>query len=400
MITLSSLQHLRLPILPLGILFAFAIQSASADDGDTLGSATAISPGTINRTLTTDDIDWFRFTVANTGLVVIYTEGFVNLDGDLYNQSGLRVRFAATGGADNNFRMAETLQAGTYYLKVQAGINYNQTGDYSLTLRTQETAPLITGSRFFGSLTRGAVNFYSIPVEQVGLFEVYTTGSTNTVGQLYNQVGEKVSGGFNNTSGAGLNFHISISPFQPGNYLLVVHEDYKAAGDYEGFILRPKLAEHLTETPLDRNLDPLGDVDHFYFDVPEYGEVRMWSEGSTTDTQCQLYNAVGVKQNGGYHNNASGTLNFDLRRNLQPGRYFLKVWGDKNGGNPRGAYRMRLDLPGIIKADPHAATRYALIKKIRKVSKAVKSANRKGKKSKAAKLKRKVRKLQAKLRRL
>lgn len=400
----SLINRLRLPLFSLGVFFCFGASSILADDGDTLSTATPITPGTVTANLTAGDVDWFEFTVTQTGRVAIYSQGFLDTSGAIYDRGGEQIYHNDQGGHQDNFFLSVQLMPETYYIRVKTGQFFGpRTGDYTLTLLTQESAPLITESSFSGELTLGSADFYRIPVEQVGVFEIYTTGTTDTYGSLFNEVGTSVSGMSNENGGADTNFHLFMERFQPGDYLLMISGggaysfSPPAAGPYEAFILRPELAEELTETPMDRNLDPLGKVEHFTFEVPEYGEVRFWTTG-TTDTWCRLYDSVGVSISGTSGNNSAGGYNFDVKTTLQPGRYYLRVASDDRG-NPVGPYRIHLDLPGEVVIPPEKdettetrpytpSSRYALSVEIRKVTKALKKAKKKGKKAKAKGLKR------------
>ena len=396
--TNSTNCRLRILLPVLTLLFCSGALTALSEDGNTRSTATWILPGTRSASLTSGDIDYFRFTVTQTGQIAIFSEGFVDVRATLYDEGGNRVDSDDQGGAENNFFLDRQINAGTYFIEVQSGfaINALKTGNYSMTLRTQESAPFITGSSLPGELRPGSADFYRITVGQAGLFETYTTGTTNTGGFVYNEVGTFV--GSHDVQGHA-NFHFVRERFQPGTYLLIVKGGGRysysppASGTYEVFVLRPELAETLTESPMDRILDPLGDVDHFTFVVPEYGSVRFWSTGFT-DTRCQLYDSVGGYVSGSANSDSGDGYNFYRAMNLQPGRYYLRVSGESSG-NPRGAYQIHLDLPG-----PEGELRASIIAQISATKRAFKNAKKNGKSAKARNLKKNLGKLTRSLRSL
>jgi|APTNR8051073442_1049403.scaffolds.fasta_scaffold08791_2 hypothetical protein len=321
-----------------------------ADDGNTLATATTIVPGTISASLTSGDVDWFKFTVDSVGMVAIYTEGPVDTRGLVCNSAGVSALYGGTfGNGDNNghnynFLIVHKVFPGTYYLQVNTGWTGSQTGDYSLTLRTQESSPVITGSSFSGTLTAGQIDFVRIPVESIGLYEFYTTGSIDTYASLYDQAGSYLYIGDDN-NGAANNFHIYEQDLDPGEVLMVIGSRGigAQASPYEGHVLRPSLAEPIGEGSHARSLSPIGDVDHFLFIMPARGEVRVWTTG-TTDTDGSIYNSVG--RNPYFVNDISASdRNFSMTRTLDPGIYYVRVRAGAYG-NPTGNYQLHLDLPG------------------------------------------------------
>jgi len=328
------------------LVLTVIIDPAVADDGNTLGTATPIQPGTYEANLTNGDVDWFRFTVASTGLVAIYTQGLTDTKLEVFNAAGTNLYLTTDnrGNGDHNFEKVERFAPGTYYLKVGAGRLGSPTGDYTLTLRTQESAPLVTSSRFSGHLTRGQIDFVRVPVERQGLLEVYTTGTTDTDGELYNSAGTSL---YHNreSGGAGHNFLIQRESQMPGEYLFLVRGGRLGSptGAYEGFVLRPSLAEPLVEGAHLRSLAPMGDIDHFVFNVVSRGEVRLWTTGGT-DTKAWLYNPVGIPIYPVHDSGGSGS-NFSLTRVLDPGSYYLRISTGSQGG-ASGDYLLHLDLPG------------------------------------------------------
>ncbi|MCB1202964.1 MAG: PPC domain-containing protein [Verrucomicrobiae bacterium] len=346
------------------VLFGLALGThpAAADDGNTLGSATPVPPGSYEADLTGGDVDWFSFSVTSTGLVAIFTQGATDTKLEVYNSAGTNLYLTTDnrGGGDYNFEKVERFLPGTYYLKVSAGRLGSPTGPYTLTLRTQESAPLVTSSGFTGYLTRGQIDFVKVPVERQGLLEVYTTGSTDTDGELYNSSGTSL---YHNreSGGAGYNFLIQRESQIPGEYLFLIRGGRLGTptGPYEGFVLRPSLAEPVTEGAYPHSLTPLGDIDHFVCTVETAGEVRFWTTG-TTDTKAWLYNSAGTQLYPVADSGGTGD-NYFLEKSLDPGIYYLRVAAGGRGSGS-GDYVLHLDLPGV--ASPASLQRAALVRKL------------------------------------
>jgi hypothetical protein len=325
---------------------------ATADDGNVFGSATAISPGTRSASLTSGDVDWFRFNVSTTGLVAIYSQGLTDVRAGLYDSAGTYLYISDNDNGHNyNFSIKRQLNPGTYYIKVEPGYSGAVIGNYTLTLRTQESAPWVAASTFNGNLSSGQIDFFRVRTTRTGLFEVYSTGLTDTRCEIYDSAGTYQYWS-DDDNGANYNFHFSRAAFQPGEFLIVVQAGFSGAltGAYEGFVLHPDLAEAVSDGSYARTLSPLGDVDHFKFTVPVRGEVRVWTTGST-DTRAEIYDEVGVYQYISDNDSGAG-YNFSMVRTLDPGDYYLRVLAGYSG-NASGNYQLEIDLPTAYVPDPN-----------------------------------------------
>lgn len=356
---IPTLRFAKSKILALWILIGCS--QASADHGNTYETASPITPGTLNASLTTGDEDWFSFSIGSNGQIALYSQGLTNTYARLYDAAGTYLGIADdSGGTGVNFSIERQMSPGTYYLRVTPGFTGALTGAYSLTLRTQESAPFVIDSSFSGSLSLGQIDFYRIELESQGLFEIYTTGLTNTYGRLFDAAGTYL-GIADDSGGANQNFHIELPSHQPGVYLLKVTAGFSGAlsGSYQGFVLRPALAETIGSGTYSRSLTPLGDVDHFRFQVERYGHVRIHTTG-TTNTYGQLFDSVGVYA--GISNDSSGEgSNFLISASLDPGTYFLRVSAGFSG-SLSGAYLLHVELPGDT--SPTAALRAKLLKQL------------------------------------
>ncbi len=104
------------------------------DHGDDRASATPVElpSETAGAIGSHDEADWFRFEVATRGEVTAETTGDLDTVGGLYDANGTAVAFDDDSGADFNFRIRRTLDAGTYYVQVESF--GNGTGSYALRL--------------------------------------------------------------------------------------------------------------------------------------------------------------------------------------------------------------------------------------------------------------------------
>ena len=116
----------------------------AVDHGDSLASATrvalpsetdgAIDPG--------DDVDRFQFDVPARGEVTVETTGILDTVGTLYDANGNRLAFDDDSGADWNFHIQRTLDAGSYFVQVASFAS--RTGSYVLHLRNGDSMTLAT----------------------------------------------------------------------------------------------------------------------------------------------------------------------------------------------------------------------------------------------------------------
>ena len=80
------------------------------------------------------DVDYFSVQVNESGMLIIYTTGNLDTWGTLQNRSGSALTSNDDGGKENNFRIERSVNAGTYYIKVE-GYNSSATGEYTLHVR-------------------------------------------------------------------------------------------------------------------------------------------------------------------------------------------------------------------------------------------------------------------------
>ena len=110
------------------------------DHGDSRSAATRVSlPSQTSGEIDPgDDEDYFRFDLSRRGAVVVLTSGSLDTLGTLYDSGGRSLQEDDDSGADRNFRMARSLGAGVYYVRVRS--RAGRTGRYTLHLSVEEAS--------------------------------------------------------------------------------------------------------------------------------------------------------------------------------------------------------------------------------------------------------------------
>ena len=86
-------------------------------------------------TLTTSDVDYFRFDLDRTALVEVFSSGTTDTHGQLEDAWGNWIDANDDGGVGQNFKLSKSLQPGTYYVRVY-GFSTHRSSAYRLHLRT------------------------------------------------------------------------------------------------------------------------------------------------------------------------------------------------------------------------------------------------------------------------
>jgi hypothetical protein len=129
-----------------GVGYGETVEFSTTDDhGNTTAAATvaALNTNVTGGITSTGDIDYFRFVLTESRYVVVFTTGAVDTVGSLRNSSDVEISGAEGGGAGANFRIEQTLAAGTYYVRV-AGSG-GSTGNYDLRIETSTFPNVSTG---------------------------------------------------------------------------------------------------------------------------------------------------------------------------------------------------------------------------------------------------------------
>jgi len=270
--------------------FAFtADQSVSDDHGNSIGDATALSlsnnaASSSGRIEASNDNDYFRIVLNAPGALVVNSTGSTDVYGHLLNSTGGQITADDDSGEGYNFRVSQSVAAGTYYIRVRH-YSSSGTGAYGLQVAFTPTAPPplsestdvggafpaavsinplpyagdhFLSAPFFRSIgrspaarrafrraaaalpgleqtsSRSAVysdnDFYRFTVETAGRLNARTTGNTDTFGHLYNGQGQQIA--YNDDAAGSLNFNIGYD-LTPGTYYLRVrHYSQYGSGPY------------------------------------------------------------------------------------------------------------------------------------------------------------------------
>ena len=104
------------------------------DHGDTRAAATDLSLGgnEQGRLDSSDDVDVFRVRTTEAGTLTVYTTGSTDTYGRLSDSDGTVIESNDDGGEGTNFRIEESVSAGTYFVAVSP---YGSAGSYTIHAR-------------------------------------------------------------------------------------------------------------------------------------------------------------------------------------------------------------------------------------------------------------------------
>ena len=97
-----------------------SLGSEGDDHSDTISGATDLAlGGSASGTLTEDDRDVFRIHASQAGTLTVYTTGSIDTVGRLLDSAGAELATNDDGGEGRNFRIADSVNAGTFYVEVR-----------------------------------------------------------------------------------------------------------------------------------------------------------------------------------------------------------------------------------------------------------------------------------------
>ena len=213
-------------------------------DGNTREAATGVGAASSTpRSLEYGgDIDYFRVEVTQAGTLTVETTGDTDTVGQLLDADGQRLGEDDDGGSGLNFRLARQVTAGIYYIRV-SGFE-NATGPYTLVVRfagtgtpgeghagtLEQASSVALNSSTSGVLEDGGdIDYFRVEVTQAGTLTVETTGNTDTVGQLLDADGQRLSE--DDDGGSRLNFRLARQ-VTAGTYYIRVNGFGDASGAY------------------------------------------------------------------------------------------------------------------------------------------------------------------------
>ena len=252
------------------------------DHSDTRSGATSLSfrgPSS-GRIDPGSDVDYFKVQVIKSGVLTVYTTGNLDTRGILQNSSGAILGRDFDDGSGNNFKIEQSLNSGTYYIKVESYKSF--TGSYTMHASFREQSPeqpaespvaverpspsppptskddhsdtrsgatsLSLGGSSSGRIDPGSdVDYFKVQLSKFGELTVYTTGNLDTEGELQNSSGATLGDDFDD--GSGNNFKIEQS-LNSGTYYIKVESYESSTGSYTMHAsLREQSPKQLVESP-------------------------------------------------------------------------------------------------------------------------------------------------------
>jgi len=305
----------------------------------------------------------YKITLKKAGTLSVFTTGRTDTYGELYDANGAWLTADGSAGGYGNFHITiPNRAAGTYYIRVmgQAG---STTGIYSLfALHKGLKRPIVTTLKgkvvpairslawgaANGRLIAGAVDTYQVTLTRPGTLSVFTTGATDTHGQLYDANGAWLTA--DSSSGGQRNFHITRIGLTAGTYYIrVMGQAGSTTGAYKVYALNQSVRKPaLNVKGLRTNGVALGDaitagsvgrIYRIYLQAAS-SNLKVTTQG-TTDTYGELYDA-----NGSYLASASSGgvgSNFSIAAAALPrGIYYVKVMGQ--AGSTAGPFTISATL--------------------------------------------------------
>ena len=233
------------------------------DHSDTKPVATSLSLGRSlsGRIDPGSDVDYFKVQVRKSGVLTVYTTGNLDTRGILEDSSGDTLGRDYDDGSGNNFKIEQSVNAGTYYIKVESYESF--TGSYTMHASFREQSPkqpveppvaerpapspppvpsddhsdtrsvatsLPLGGSGSGRIDPGSdVDYFKIQVLTSGELTIYTTGNLDTEGVLQNSSGAILGSDYD--AGSGNNFKIEQS-LNSGTYYIKVESYESSTGSY------------------------------------------------------------------------------------------------------------------------------------------------------------------------
>ena len=286
------------------------------DHGDSAQQATPVAvPSSTEGILGTDDVDYFRFDLAEAATLRVESGGNVDAYGTLSWPDGQAVLEDDDGGRDENFRIETDLPAGTYVVAVRgfsarpaaAGHSHPATGFYTLDVwfgpdgrdddhgDAWNTATTVSAtSSTLGSLEMPLdVDAFRIELPALGTLRVQTRGDTDTRGLLYRESNGDYDELFGNDDGGENSNFLIEEALGSGTYLVEVRGFHGATtGNYTlEAAFTPGADDHgdtaAEATPIalpsstDGRIDAAFDTDYFRVTLPGAGTLVVDISGSS-----------------------------------------------------------------------------------------------------------------------
>ncbi len=193
------------------------------------------------------DVDYLKFWLESGYKYIFYTTGSTDTVGVLYDSNYNQIAYDDDDGPDYNFQIViSNPSTGFYYLKI-CGYDSSDTGTYVLHYYKVELGDSYEPDNDFSDanliyvqtseeteshnlLPSGDVDFYQFYGEVGYKYIFYTTGSTDTVGVLYDSNYNQIAS--DDDDGPGSNFKIVYTVTSSGTYYLKIYGWGGMTGDY------------------------------------------------------------------------------------------------------------------------------------------------------------------------
>ena len=334
--------------------YDLVVSFTSDDHGDTLDEATVVTAGstTSGFLLPSRDDDYFAITVDETGVLRAYTTGTTDTRGTIEDSDGNELATDDNGGSDFNFDVSyEIISTGTYYINVDSFLP-STIGAYDLLVSftptpdeipsppsddhgdTLDEATVITaGSTTSGVLTSRDNDYFAITVNESGVLRAYTTGTTDTRGDIEDSEGNELA--TNDDGGSGLNFDVSHEILSIGTYYINVDgSSSSTSGAYDlvvsftpgGHGDTRETATVITAGSTTSGVLTSVDNDYFAITVNDVGTILRAYTTGTTNTRGTIEDSEGNILK--FNDNSGSGSNFDVSHEiLSTGTYYINVNG-------------------------------------------------------------------------
>ena len=348
------------------------ITVTGADEGGSaIFNADAITCGeTVEGGLSpSSDEDYYRLVLSSPSTVTITTRVWSQSTTrtTLYNSDGNEL--TSVNGKYTQ-TLTRSLDTGIWYIRIDDSNNIWATPYYqtSITCTAGDagdscpaTFPITCGTTTSAAIDSwGDVDYYKLdlslasgPTDVV----IYTTGGTNTVGEIQNAECNVTVAYNNDISYWNKNFKIEAT-LDPGVYNVKVRDYYhKDTGNYDLHVTcsSDDYGDNCAgATPigcgssLSASIEDAGDADYFKLVLPEGRTVTLTS-GGTTNVKATLYEDDCSSVLASADDNLDGT-NFSITQALAPGIYYLAVRHSSGAGT--GAYTLNMSCTGGAACTP------------------------------------------------
>ena len=289
------------------------------------------------------DIDVFRIVLSEETEVLLSTTGTTDTIGELFDADGESLRFNDDGGVGLNFALQSTLAAGSYFLEV-TGYG-GDTGPYVLEMQTPEeiqdvsdTLTLTLGGSVDAIITRSDTDYYELVLAVETEVLLYSSGSTDTVGELQDDNGAFLVTNDDAYLTNGIRNFLIRTKLEAGTYRLKVTGYYY--GTVGAYSVHAKAATAPGSTSTDAlsltldspergTIDPAGDADYYSFTLTEaeflnIRAVRDPHSSSTPELEAELLDSS-LNALDAYFVDRHFRVSLEINDYLAAGSYFLKV---------------------------------------------------------------------------